>query len=313
MTTPLTLWVYPKRFRVHASAVATEGQLSGRGEEHAITGTSGGHEFKTRFAVVLDKIEQLPAVMTIMQLLQPASSSASSLDPSSVNEKSPAGTALATQQLYAPLPEKITVDALRLVELTERTSAVFKSQHADAVLRSDPATAVFRTYGHLNDITVSTVLKVVPSEEFPGVIRGHIGDRGSEMVILPWARTSGAEETETNNPFDGVFKSGDQTGSVIYSNFIRKALLDVTVDAALFVDRGVGASVASSGRRHLFLPFFGGPDDRLALSFVVQLCANPLVSATVVRIQKTALAPVQSLDTIEHEKEAAINNVSLFH
>jgi len=37
---------------------------------------------------------------------------------------------------------------------------------------------------------------------------------------------------------------------------------------------------------HLFLPFFGGPDDRLALDFVVQLCANPRVSATVVRITK---------------------------
>ena len=33
-------------------------------------------------------------------------------------------------------------------------------------------------------------------------------------------------------------------------------------------------------------PFFGGPDDRLALDFAVQLCANPRISATVVRIAK---------------------------
>jgi hypothetical protein len=37
---------------------------------------------------------------------------------------------------------------------------------------------------------------------------------------------------------------------------------------------------------HLFLPLVGGPDDRLALDFVVQLCANPRVRATVVRITK---------------------------
>ena len=37
---------------------------------------------------------------------------------------------------------------------------------------------------------------------------------------------------------------------------------------------------------HVFLPFFGGPDDRLALDFVVQICANPRVSGTVVRITK---------------------------
>ena len=37
----------------------------------------------------------------------------------------------------------------------------------------------------------------------------------------------------------------------------------------------------------MFLPFFGGPDDRLALEFVVQLCnENPCVRATVVRIVK---------------------------
>ena len=44
-----------------------------------------------------------------------------------------------------------------------------------------------------------------------------------------------------------------------------------------------GAS-GTGGRYHLFLPFFGGPDDRLALEFVVQLCAHPGVSATVVRV-----------------------------
>jgi hypothetical protein len=37
---------------------------------------------------------------------------------------------------------------------------------------------------------------------------------------------------------------------------------------------------------HIFLPFFGGPDDRLALDFVVQICANPRVRGTVVRLTK---------------------------
>jgi len=38
---------------------------------------------------------------------------------------------------------------------------------------------------------------------------------------------------------------------------------------------------------HIFLPFFGGPDDRLALEFVVGLCRrNERLRATVVRLQK---------------------------
>jgi len=41
-------------------------------------------------------------------------------------------------------------------------------------------------------------------------------------------------------------------------------------------------SIATSNQ-HIFLPFFGGPDDRLALTFLLQLCENPIVTATVVR------------------------------
>ena len=49
----------------------------------------------------------------------------------------------------------------------------------------------------------------------------------------------------------------------------------------------------SPADQHIFLPFFGGPDDRLALSLVVQLCAGDSgVTATVVRVRKTGGAEV---------------------
>ena len=35
------------------------------------------------------------------------------------------------------------------------------------------------------------------------------------------------------------------------------------------------------------MPFFGGPDDRLALDFVIQICANARIRGTVVRITKS--------------------------
>ena len=45
----------------------------------------------------------------------------------------------------------------------------------------------------------------------------------------------------------------------------------------------------------MFLPFFGGPDDRLALTFLVQLASRSSVKATVVRIQKTDAADKESV------------------
>jgi len=69
---------------------------------------------------------------------------------------------------------------------------------------------------------------------------------------------------------------------------IRKIFAGTKADVCLIIDRGLSTSV-TPGDRHIFLPFFGGPDDRLALSLVVQFCAgNHGVTATVVRIRKTS-------------------------
>jgi len=85
----------------------------------------------------------------------------------------------------------------------------------------------------------------------------------------------------------------------VYSEFIRKVFALTPTNVTLFVDSGHTAPYAggtsTTATQHLFLPFFGGPDDRLALSFVVQLCRNSSVQATVVRIQKNeGLTPVSS-------------------
>jgi hypothetical protein len=292
MTTPLTLLFYPEKYRVRASPgiARDKSQQSEQGD-----GLTRPEDIKTKFAMILDKIDQLPAAMVLTQLLQPslASSSKSITSSSSAEDEK-----VSEEGAIATLPHhRITIDALRLIELTARTSAVLKSQEAESLMHSDPVISVFRTFGYLNRLHVSAALSVVNYEEFSTVVANHARESESEMVIVPWCRGSGADVNEqgrvasANNPFDGVFHKlpgRDQTCSVVYSEFIRKVFMNSPADVALFVDRGV-SSASSSGDtdQHLFLPFFGGPDDRLALSFVVQLCSNPTVSATVVRMEKT--------------------------
>jgi len=94
------------------------------------------------------------------------------------------------------------------------------------------------------------------------------------------------QKVAVRNPFDGVFHKTttvDQTSSVVFSEFIRNVFARSPSDVALFVDRGLNIGYVSNNQ-HLFLPFFGGPDDRLALNFLGQLCENPSVTATVVRL-----------------------------
>ncbi|KAG5333232.1 hypothetical protein C0989_006014 [Termitomyces sp. Mn162] len=123
------------------------------------------------------------------------------------------------------------------------------------------------------------------------------------MVIVPWSRgsTEATDETDTGalNPFDGIFHrtaantSGarDPTSSVMYSEFIRNVFSTSLCNVALFVDRGISTPHNGLSTQHLFLPFIGGPDDRLALSFLIQLARNPSVQATVIRIMKTEDLP----------------------
>ena len=273
----------PSRVRVHEGTSHRKKPTLEEGR--AGTRPSGDHE-KSRFALVLDRIEQLPAAMTLTKLLHPT--------PTAATGPTSSLSSTALEKSAAPAPA-ITIDALRLIELSNRTSAVFKSQEAELLVHSDPVVAVMRTFGHLNKLSVSASLSVVPYDDFTTAITNHVHDSDSELLVLPWSRGNawqGGEGASTHNPFDGIFRGGleQANNSVVYSEFIRNVFQSTPVDMALFVDsgssRGGSAQSQLDVEQHLFLPFFGGPDDRLALNFLVQLCANPHVHATVVRVSK---------------------------
>ncbi|KAG6856215.1 hypothetical protein H0H87_006551 [Tephrocybe sp. NHM501043] len=310
MTTPLTLFFYPPKYRTR------DAKPDHSVEGGTITHPNSSEETKTRFALVLDRIEQLPAAMTIAHLLHPSSASSTS---SSIDTADKSESSLEKPPVYAGSPSissRISINALRLIELTSRTSAVLKSKAAESLVFSDPVVSVFRTFGQLNNFLVSAALSVVNHDDFPSAVAKHVSETESQMVIIPWSRGSTEIDDETDsgahNPFDGVFHktnaiSRDQTSSVVYSEFIRNIFSTSPSNVALFVDRGITTSHAESTAHHLLLPFIGGPDDRLALSFVVQLARNPLVQATVVRIQKTDDLSRESTNT---EKKEAVDSAS---
>jgi hypothetical protein len=312
MTTPLVILFYPPKYRIHH-----RGDKPAIGDEAATTTPkpAADDDTKTRFALLLDKIEALPAAMTLSQLLHSPNALSSVSGLSSIDEKAVEAGFLPA--LMGPPSPAITIEALRLIELTNRTSAVLRSQEADSLIYNDPVVSVYRTFGQLNHFKVSANLSVVNFDEFPEAIAKHVTDTKSEMVIIPWPRGATSvleEETQgqvgTRNPFDGIFHkttSQDQTSSVVYSEFIRNVFAKSPSDIALFVDRGIISPSSPVNKQHLFLPFFGGPDDRLALNFLVQLCERSWVTATVVRLNK---ADATSPTTAAPLLSPTIHNVS---
>jgi hypothetical protein len=306
MTTPLVTWLYPPHTRTRISASGSKPFGVGDGESVHVRSRTGSR--KTRFTVVLDKFEHLAGMMALTQLVTPSQKSSTKNDTS--------------RPLSLAIPDSETsptsVEALRVIELSDRVSAVMKSSAADALFRSDPLLSAFRMFGTLNQIQIDPSLAIVSFSEMARTIAEQASNYGSDMILIPWL-TSGQDafggnphiqsvNADTNplsapstpkgpihNPFELLFKGSTHHGSasIIHSQFVRSVFSQSTTDVALFVDQSMLDSL-SDGKHHLFLPFFGGPDDRLALELVLQLCENPDVTATVVRI-KTQEEPGRSL------------------
>ena len=331
ITTPLVTWLYPLKFRRRIAASGAnfhnvpDDEAVARGQH--VANSCSDESLKTRFTVVLDKLEHLPGMMALTQLIQPSLS-----EPRSVSMQRDI------------LPRSITTEALRLIELSDRVSAVMKSSISDTLLLTDPMLCIFRMFGHLNGIKVSPALSIVKFDDLAYSVAEHAKNHDSDMVLIPWLppvhsfdrsnpptppldahqplpppitpnptaasnRTaSGFKSHFSHNPFDILFKSSDGGGMpgsggndisnsvpFIHSQFIRGVFSQSKTDVALFVDQNtldLTSIVDNSNgvgvlHQHVFLPFFGGPDDRLALDFVVQICANPRVRGTVIRMTKS--------------------------
>ncbi|KAJ1309003.1 hypothetical protein OPQ81_004685 [Rhizoctonia solani] len=296
ITSPCTVAIYPERVREHigTNKASSEDPATKGRQRSATIDATGSFSLMTRFTVVLSKIEHLPAVMTLTQFLQPPSEILWTPIPQHFLPFPP------TRLLSPTEPPRVSIDALRLIELTERTSAVMRVTAAEELMYRDTLISVMRTFGHLNRIPVSSALSIVPQDSFSSSVISHARDTNSDLIVIPWnSAPSAIEEASRNdagvaprNPFDAIFggrsAAVDKATAMVYSQFIRRVFVESPSDVALFIDRGLSpVETSTTYGQHVFLPFFGGPDDRLALAFVVQLCLHPAVSATIVRMKKT--------------------------
>ncbi|KAG5636492.1 hypothetical protein H0H81_007826 [Sphagnurus paluster] len=338
MTTPLVTRFYPPHVRKRTSATgATFGNVADDEARTDRKSPSGGDSsVKRRFTVVLDKLEHLPGAMALAQLIQPSPTSL----PSSQEKVTHLKRASSESRVPPALPQ-MSIEALRLIELSDRTSAVMKSSAADSLLRTDPLLAIFKMFGTLNAMPVSPAMSIVTYDDLSYSVAEHARNHESDLIMLPWLAPSveGGSPSAMNtvayeespkvstpkigasgNPFDLLFKStaggaglvGEKSAAVIHSQFVRGVFAHARTDVALFVDQSKGGIIqgvsGGTGAQHLFLPFFGGPDDRLALEFVVQVCGHERVSATVVRMVKKEAEgePLSRVPTHAGDAKAAI-------
>ena len=340
MTTPLVTWLYPQHLRRRIAATGANFDSVADAEgfiQQKNTPTRSG-DFKNRFTVVLDKLEHLPAMMALTQLIQPPVPLPSDRREPPIDRRASSSSQMGSN--WNP----ISTEALRLIELSDRVSAVMKSSAADSLLLTDPLLSIFRMFGQLNGMNVDPTLSIVKFEDLAYNVVEHARNYESDMILIPWlppvhdafdgpapeypvppkdkspahqpialpgsANPTSPKHPHSNNPFllfkpSHLLPGGSEampsaelnTVSVLHSQFVRGVFSQATTDVALFVDRSTPDSAgyrSTRTRQHVFLPFFGGPDDRLALDFVVQICADSGIRGTVVRITKTDLSVIMT-------------------
>ena len=216
---------------------------------------------------------------------------------------------------------QISIDALRLVELTDRTSAVMKVSESEDTMRADPIINVFQTFAHLNGLPVQSTMSVIPQEEFATAVTRRCRAAGSNFIILPMtlsqtssnAGAAGQEAAAAAGPssplaatlanplenlFGGGWASTPSEGlkgrySAQHFNVVRKIIQTAETDVGLLIERKAAQSsqqqglLSRVGAQTILLAFMGGPDDRAALDLVARLCANNRhLSVVVVRMSR---------------------------
>ncbi|KAI5474268.1 hypothetical protein MNV49_003746 [Pseudohyphozyma bogoriensis] len=311
--TPLTLAFYPLHLR-HASDPSATTAISPDDDTKSIRSFEGGT--KAAVTMVLERIENLGAVMVATRLLstppsydagrestEPLPSGMTSVASESALLDAAGGKTPAIPQIptiVEPAPMRgspVTVNTIRLVELTDRTSAVMQASEMDDTLRNDPMMLLYETFCSLNGVEISQAsLDVVNRSAFANVVAGKARDRGSDLIVAPWTLTEGDEKgllaSLIPNPLEALFRTPSLPNQPTYASFIRSLFLASTADVALFLDRGSTSpspSEALAGSYHLFLPFHGGSDDRACLSLLLRLLRGNIgVRATVIRFIKSA-------------------------
>ncbi|KAF3026329.1 K(+)/H(+) antiporter [Neopestalotiopsis sp. 37M] len=243
------------------------------------------------------RLDSLPSLFTFVSLL-------------GEEREDTAATPDATQDVQRKRP--LEVHALRIIELTERTSSVMKVTDTDEFSRRDPVVNAFKTFSQLHDVAVSSSVVVAPEDAYAQTVVSSASDQSSDFVLIPWSEV-GSNTEDQAIPFH--VSSEDRFSGKTHLDFIQNTLSKAVCNTGIFIGNGFsgiapvektrptlprtksGVSLRSlrnaahqpvaDKSHHVFFPFIGGEDDRAALHFVLQLAKSPLVNVTIAHLQWT--------------------------
>jgi hypothetical protein len=317
VTTPLTSVLYPPEYQRKIEAWK-RGEIdwdTGKplSEDASSTRDSLTYEkmesTKVHRMLVYLRLDNMPPLMAFMALL-------GNTPQTRTAKVHPTRTLAGSDEDTGPsFPSKRPIEAhgVHLLELTERESSVMQVSELDEYSLHDPLVNTFQTVGHMHNLAVSGEVTVLPESSFSEGITSRATDMGADFLLLPWSETGSMSETQHISSESAQKKLATSS----YIGFISSTLKRAPCNTAVFINRNFGGASAprpsektglhrtrsamsiNSARHdprapvtdrshHIFLPYFGGADDRFALRLVLQMAENEEVTATIVHFETDA-------------------------
>ena len=315
-TTPLVAALYPRWYQIKLEAWKRGeiewddnsnntdfiGDNYGKSDEGSFVSISKASSEIAKVVAYL-RLDSMPGVLTVISLLarnenMPASTRIHPSKQSNIKDSS-------STQVSGKRPVQVT--GVRLVELTDRDSSVMKVAEEDSLTARDPIVNTFRTFGKLNHMAVNGAVVVSPEATFASSLKEKATEASADLVLIPWSGSGSMVDLSTGEPENDAARFANSN----YSSFVSSAMAYNTCNVAVFVDRSFGqlpqdtrpprdrtvsgASIhdtlghptmpSADQGHHIFLPFFGSPDDKVALRLVLQLAQNQTVTATIVHFE----------------------------
>lgn len=305
-TTPLTVALYPpwyqKKLETWKKGLIDweTGKSISPGDDSSSILAAKLESAKIRSLLVHLRLDNMPTLMTFVSLLGDRTEEA-------VPRSHPS---LAKQQSSVSEPTRsqrraLEVHGVRMVELTDRDSSVMQVSDVEEFHWRDPIINTFRNFGRLYNFVVSGEVVIAPESSFAEILSSKAANENADLLVLPWSESGSMNEQQS---LKGTPATPRRLEDTSYVSFVADALRMATSNTAVFINRGFGgvtvprrptlsreASKMSLNQdrgpasypimdksHHIFMPYFGGTDGRVALRLVLQLAENPDVTATIV-------------------------------
>ncbi|KAF9089631.1 K(+)/H(+) antiporter [Mortierella sp. GBA35] len=286
MTTPGVSWVYPPHYQRASAlrALAKERKLTGaieRGESSEAIDNKG-------VMLCLDKIHNLPAMMTFLEMLNHATPTADSAPAGSHSSLSVPGSNLPIAGSASNDSSSPKIMALRLLHLTERSSSVLMAATERAeVLRRDALMTVFQAFAKLNNILVSPRMTLsTDPDDFANSICDEAAESGAGVIIVPWNSSSLPDPPMNNGGENPVLSRPLVTSNTQLVNRLLSTTANSGLATAVFVDREFGGAGHFT---NIVVQVYGSQDDEEALKMASALSHNRLCNIVIIRIDAAEL------------------------